>query len=726
MSRFANLIIGILHIVMGSFLLLSLMSFSASDPSFNHATDVKEIHNLCGTAGAYIASPLITIFGFSLVSSMLFFIISGIFMLRKKLSLIEYIVRFSASLLSIPLFAMTLYFINTYISKKANFGGILGKFLASEYQIQLIFKILIGLVALICFFASCYISISMILQFLKIIGRFFEMLCKYCYIYFKKLFLRGDKKAMHNIELDDITPSEMPIATNKVDTRVFEQKKLKLDQGEFELPYSALLKESKDVGRRSNINDAALTQNAKILKKVLEDFGIIGEIIKINPGPVVTLYEFEPAAGVKSSRVIGLSDDIARSMSAVSARIAIIPGKIALGIELPNAHREMVVLRELLESKAYKNNEVRLPLVLGKNIGGDPVIADLAKMPHLLVAGTTGSGKSVAINTMILSLLYHHAPTECKFIMIDPKMLELSVYDGIPHLLAPVVTDPKKAVAALKWVVKEMENRYRLMSTIGVRNLDGYNKVIADAIKSNQKIEKKIQIGFDSQTGSPKYESIIIEKKSLPFIVVIVDEMADLMIVAGKEIEGSIQRLAQMARAAGIHIIMATQRPSVDVITGIIKANFPTRISFQVTSKIDSRTILGEQGAEQLLGMGDMLFMRGGGRIERVHGPFVSDAEVEKVTHFLKSQMQPEYIHDITTDTESESGIVDGSEEGDDDLYRQAVEIVLRDRKVSTSYIQRCLRIGYNRAAIIVEKMEKLGIVSPPNHTGKREILRDS
>jgi S-DNA-T family DNA segregation ATPase FtsK/SpoIIIE len=426
--------------------------------------------------------------------------------------------------------------------------------------------------------------------------------------------------------------------------------------------------------------------------------------------------------------VIGLADDIARSMSAVSARISTIPGQNAMGIELPNSKREMVYFRELIENADFRDSGAKLPIGLGKDIGGASIITDLAKMPHLLVAGTTGSGKSVAINTMILSLLYKLPPSKCKFIMIDPKMLELSVYDGIPHLLAPVVTEPGKAVVALKWVVKEMENRYRLMSTLGVRNLDGYNQRIEEAVAKGENLNRNIQTGFDPETGKPIIESIPIDMQKFPYIVVIVDEMADLMLVAGKDIETSIQRLAQMARAAGIHIIMATQRPSVDVITGVIKANFPTRISFQVTSKIDSRTILGEQGAEQLLGQGDMLYMAGGGRISRVHGPFVDDREVEKVVKFLKAQGSPAYIDDITKEEEEigEDMLIDGEGGDDESLYRQAVQIVVRDKKASTSYVQRRLRIGYNRAAILIERMEEEGIISSPNHAGKREILSDA
>ncbi len=510
--------------------------------------------------------------------------------------------------------------------------------------------------------------------------------------------------------------------------RVEAQPSLALDENaEYELPPLSLLAAPKSGSARKTMSNAALEQNARILEGVLEDFGVRGEIINVRPGPVVTLYELEPAPGIKSSRVIGLADDIARSMSAISARVAVVPGRNAIGIELPNVDREMVFLRELLASEDYEKTGFDLSLALGKTIGGESVISDLARMPHLLIAGTTGSGKSVGINTMILSLLFRLPPDKCKLIMVDPKMLELSVYDGIPHLLAPVVTDPKKAVVALKWTVKEMEDRYRKMSKVGVRNIDGFNTRVSQAKDKGEVIVRTVQTGFDKETGQPIYEQEEMDLEPMPYIVVIVDEMADLMMVAGKDIEGTVQRLAQMARAAGIHMITATQRPSVDVITGTIKANFPTRISFQVTSKIDSRTILGEQGAEQLLGQGDMLYMAGGGRVSRVHGPFVSDNEVEKVVKFLKKQGVPQYLEAVTEEPEDGGyelpGFSGDGDSGSDELYDKAVAIVARDKKASTSYIQRRLSIGYNRAATIIERMEDEGVVSPANHAGKREVL---
>ena len=521
-------------------------------------------------------------------------------------------------------------------------------------------------------------------------------------------------------------PQPLPAGRRASDER---QRSLNLEPGsDYELPPVDLLALPDQSRRPERMDAEALRRNAEMLEGVLSDFGVRGEIGQVNPGPVVTLYELEPAPGIKSSRVIGLSDDIARSMSAVSTRVAVVPGRNAIGIELPNAKRETVYLRELLACDAYEKSSAKLPLSLGKDIGGAPRIADLARMPHLLVAGTTGSGKSVAINTMILSLLYHLSPEKVRLILVDPKMLELSVYEGIPHLLAPVVTEAKQAVVALKWAVREMENRYRSMSRMGVRNVEGYNQRLREAKRRGDTLMRRVQIGFDPDTGKPLFEEQPLDLTELPYIVVVVDEMADLMLVAGKDIEAAIQRLAQMARAAGIHLIMATQRPSVDVITGTIKANFPTRISFQVTSKIDSRTILGEQGAEQLLGLGDMLFMAGGGRIMRIHGPFVSDREVEAVVGFLKTQGEPDYNDAVLEDDPEQGGfdaLLGGGGNGDsgDQLYDQAVALVARERKASTSFIQRHLQIGYNRAARIIERMETEGVVSSANHVGRREVL---
>ncbi len=520
--------------------------------------------------------------------------------------------------------------------------------------------------------------------------------------------------------------AKRPIAS--VNTKRPKQPALNLASDEYQLPALGLLAEPAPVADNHGLSDDALEENARMLEAVLTDFGIKGRITAVRPGPVVTLYEFEPAAGVKSSRVISLADDVARSMSAVSARVAVISGRNVIGIELPNHIRETVYLREMFASSEYEKARAPLTLALGKTIGGEPVMADLAKMPHLLVAGTTGSGKSVGLNTMILSLLYRMGPEQCRLIMIDPKMLELSVYDGIPHLLAPVVTDPRKAVVALKWAVREMEERYRKMSKLGVRGVEAFNDRVRKAKEKGETLKRTVQTGFDRETGKPIYEDELLELDHMPFIVVVVDEVADLMMTSGKEIEGAVQRLAQMARAAGIHLIAATQRPSVDVITGTIKANFPTRISFQVTSKIDSRTILSEQGAEQLLGQGDMLYMAAGGRIRRVHGPFVSDHEVEDVVKFLKAQGSPEYLDAVTEEPDGDgddpyAGMMSGNGESGDDLYDKALAVVARDKKASTSYIQRRLQIGYNRAASLIERMEQDGVISAPNHKGVREVL---
>jgi len=730
------IIAGVPLFMFSIFLSIALISYHQEDPSFDKASS-EHVRNAAGEYGAFIADPLLQALGMATILPVLFFGIFGIkFLIRRKIRFIP--IRFAILLITTPLLAGLFALIGgaeNFISN--GYGGFIGAFVKNELSLSFEEEVLLwplvgscvvgsilalslgynDLKKIIIFtFRQLVVSVHITIWFIKFsYYSAYRIIAKFSGIRTEDEDYLDLKKPKALVEIVSKTPKIQ-------ETKASLQSSLDLDPEEFNFPSTSLLKNTPEKNKQTVINEASLSQNSKILQKVLEDFGVKGDVEKIHPGPVVTLYEFEPAAGVKSSRVIGLADDISRSMSAVSARISLVPGKSSLGIELPNSHREVVYLRELLETKGYQDTDDKLPLVLGKNIAGEVIIADLAKMPHLLVAGTTGSGKSVAINTMILSLLYKYSPKQCKFIMIDPKMLELSVYDGIPHLLTPVVTDPKKAIAALRWVVKEMENRYRNMSTLGVRNIEGYNKALKDAAKKGLKLEKRIQVGFNPENGEPIYETITMDTNPLPFIVVIVDEMADLMLVAGKDIEGSIQRLAQMARAAGIHLIMATQRPSVDVITGVIKANFPTRISFQVTSKIDSRTILGEQGAEQLLGMGDMLLMRGGGRIERVHGPFVDDKEVEAIANFLKEQGTPEYIQNVTVSEDDDEGEF-GMPSSGDDLYDQAVAIVLKDRKASTSYIQRCLRIGYNRAANLIEKMEKEGVVSPPNHSGKRQIL---
>jgi S-DNA-T family DNA segregation ATPase FtsK/SpoIIIE len=532
-------------------------------------------------------------------------------------------------------------------------------------------------------------------------------------------------------------PGSSPPATARVAPRVAaaapkklappKQDALPVEGGPWRLPPLALLTAPPKRGESGTPDAEALQANARLLESVLSDYGVQGRIVEIRPGPVVTLYELEPAPGIRSARVIGLADDVARSLSVTAVRIATVPGRNVIGIEVPNVKRETVFLSELLGSEEWNRQQGKLALALGKEIGGAPVIADLSRMPHLLVAGTTGSGKSVGINAMILSLLYRLSPEQCRLILIDPKMLELSVYEGIPHLMAPVVTEPAKAVTALKWTVREMERRYRAMSQLGVRNVGGYNERVAEARAKGEMVTRRVQTGFDPETGKPVFEDQPLALEPLPFIVVVIDEMADLMMVAGKEIEAAVQRLAQMARAAGIHVVMATQRPSVDVITGTIKANFPTRISFQVISKFDSRTILGEQGAEQLLGQGDMLYMAGGGRITRVHGPFVSDREVEEIVAFLRAQGEPAYVEEVTEAAEEGEAPVlsglGGGGDGEKGLYEQAVALVSREGKASTSFIQRHLQIGYNRAARLIEQMEKEGIVGPANHVGKREVL---
>jgi len=504
----------------------------------------------------------------------------------------------------------------------------------------------------------------------------------------------------------------------------------KLDLGDtYGLPGIELLKPPPP---QSNVvvDKAALERNARLLEAVLDDFHVKGRITEVRPGPVVTMYELEPAAGIKASRVVALADDIARNMSALSARVATIPGRSVIGIELPNSRREPVMLSELIGSAAFEEQTAQLPIVLGKNIAGDAVIADLAPMPHLLVAGTTGSGKSVGLNSMILSLLYRLSPDQCRLIMIDPKMLELSIYADIPHLLTPVVTEPAKAIRALKWTVEQMEERYRMMASVGVRALSSFNAKVRESKARGQPLGRRVQTGYDQESGQPIYEEEKLEYEPLPQMVVIVDELADLMMTAGKEVEFLIQRLAQKARAAGIHLIMATQRPSVDVITGVIKANLPTRISFQVTSKIDSRTILGEQGAEQLLGKGDMLYMPGGKQVVRVHGPFVSDEEVQRVADHWRAQGYPDYIHAVTEEPEDGGfdleGAPTGEDSAEDQLYRRAIQIVAESQKASTSYLQRQLRVGYNSAARLIERMEKEGLVGVPDHVGRREVLVDT
>ncbi len=760
---------GIALISLAMLAALALATWSVNDPSLSHATDAP-VHNLLGRPGAAAADLLMQLVGLGSLALILPVGIWGYRLLghrplrRERLRLVLWLlgaVLAAAFASSLPR--------GTHWPLPSGLGGVVGDAmlrlptvlfgipLAGTYRMAA--SIALGIAALVTFVGTAglvlvgsddddvetikasddddgrWISLGrlmhVVLSFRTRLALMFrragrsKVAQRTAVPAARRVEPRFDGRPDHRIaeEADDeLAGAPAPRAERKP-----RPPKPRRSSGGYVLPPLELLAQPSKVGR-ATVSSDMLQENATALESVLADFGVRGEIINARPGPVVTLYELEPAPGIKSSRVISLADDIARSMSALSARVAVVSGRNAIGIELPNPNREKVYLRELLASHDYAESTARLPLCLGKAIGGEPVLVDLARMPHLLIAGTTGSGKSVAINTMILSLLYRLQPDQCRLIMVDPKMLELSVYDGIPHLLTPVVTDPKKAVVALKWAVREMEERYKKMSKLGVRNIDGYNARVVEANAKGEKLSRTVHTGYNRDTGEAIYEKEELDLEPLPYIVVIVDEMADLMMVAGKDIEGAVQRLAQMARAAGLHVILATQRPSVDVITGTIKANFPTRISFQVTSKIDSRTILGEQGAEQLLGQGDMLYMAGGGRISRVHGPFVSDGEVEKAVRHLKSQGVPEYLEAVTAEEPEEDGqaVFDstsmGAAEGGD-LFQQAVQVVTRDRKASTSYIQRRLQIGYNRAASLMERMEAEGIVGQANHAGKREIL---
>jgi S-DNA-T family DNA segregation ATPase FtsK/SpoIIIE len=712
----------------------SLASYNPGDPSFNLVTSSKP-NNLLLYFGSYLSDLLYQLLGVAAFLLPLCFT-AWSYLLFRNGQINYFLLRLISTIFAIIFASAGLSLLGVKIFP-AGGGGIVG---AAIMQITLSVQqiiayeqfVNIGYVILALLFTTFAMAIPFRTYKIVILG-FFRSVAK---LVQKTQIPQKLFSKIQSMDASDAYYSEEGFGsinkkpeTKSVSAPMEKKKEPVIRKATFEpsvyqqntLPSIDLL----DEGDRQNFKpqtQAELAEKSEQLIAVLRDFGVKGQIVAVREGPVVTMYELEPAAGTKSSRVIGLADDIARSLSATSARIAVIPGRNAIGIELPNKQRMFFRLKELLQTPEFDDQNISLPLILGKDLGGSPLVADLAKMPHLLVAGTTGSGKSVAINAMIMSLLYRYTADECKMIMIDPKMLELSAYDNIPHLMTPVVTEPGKAIVALKWAVKEMENRYRLMSYLGVRNITNYNIKLQEAVKAGKTLERKTQTGFDPETGRPIYDTVPLDMKKMPFIVVIVDEMADLMLVAGKDIETSVQRLAQMARAAGIHIIMATQRPSVDVITGVIKANLPSRISFKVTSKIDSRTILGEQGAEQLLGMGDMLYMGNSAKILRVHGPFVDDKEVEKVTNFLRETGVPEYVSAVT---EEEDDVIDNVdlEDGDDDLYAQAVNIVRTERKASISYIQRCLRIGYNRAANLVEEMEKNGVLSTPNYSGKREIL---
>jgi S-DNA-T family DNA segregation ATPase FtsK/SpoIIIE len=753
---------------LGAFV-LSLISYTPSDPSFNTASEMGKVENYLGSFGAYSADLFLQSFGLSTFLLILGVFLWGLSFLKHK-PLASMTGRILALLISSIAFTFVLAPLPNanFWPMQAGLGGITGDLLFNLLHsplsafmgivtAQIFIQFFFFCVSLLTFMLAVSLPFGLILQTLRL-----ALICVIKAIIvpassFWALFRsrprtqlsqssnsmaikKPKKKKQQNHEemeddFSDVFSREdhdveiaepMQYAQDSPNAiRPIKKNTKQLNETYILPPYDLLNQpESQD---SKNVDRDILTQNAQDLEAVLQDFGVKGEIVKVHPGPVVTLYELIPSPGTKSSRVISLAEDIARSISAVSVRIAVIPGKNAIGIELPNEKRQTVYMREMLITAAYEKNPAKLPLILGKDIGGNPIVVDLARMPHLLMAGTTGSGKSVAINTMILSLLFKHTPEQCRMIMVDPKMLELSVYDGIPHLLTPVVTDPKKAIVALRWAVREMENRYKAMSKLGVRNIEGYNQRLSEALKNGENLKRSVQTGFDAETGDPLFEDQELGSKTYPYIVVIVDELADLMMVAGKDIEAAIQRLAQMARAAGIHLIVATQRPSVDVITGTIKANFPTRISFQVTSKIDSRTILGEGGAECLLGQGDMLYMAGGGRILRVHGPFVKDEDVEHIVQYLKTQGEPAYLEEVTKDDqESNFGDDGGFEDPKDDLYAQAVQIVLKHKKASTSFVQRQLQLGYNRAATLIERMENEGIISAPNHSGKREILLEN
>ncbi len=750
MSRRLMEALGVACLAVAGWFILALVTFDVADPSLNYVTD-GPVLNLAGAPGATVAEAILTFTGLAgLLPVVVLIAWARSLIIRHRLSrpVWRALAFLAATLLSMPALAATPAS-EWFVAGAGGIGGTLmvtwaaqtlGVSLATAQDYALALHVP-ALAALVFAAAVPWADVRLAWRLCRAAAHGLMRL--------KQRIALWRAGGSEPATLGDAVP-DFPIPRGDLSRRPTRKKSRKKGSGTadrrktagnrqpaprknqrhdgtFELPPRELLV-NVDSSRRREVNRSALVEKARMLEEVLSDFGIRGHIEDVREGPVVTLYELEPDAGIRASRIIGLADDIARNMSAVSARVAVVPGRTVLGIELPNDDRETVVLRELLETRAFTRTDVRLPIALGKQISGTPVIEDLANMPHLLVAGTTGSGKSVAVNAMILSLLYRLSPDECRLILIDPKMLELSVYDDIPHLLAPVVTEPHKAVMALKWVVGEMEKRYRGMQKIGVRNIEGFNARVAAALAEGTALTRTVQTGFDARTGDPCFEEEVIADRPLPFIVVVVDEMADLMLVAGRDIEGAIQRLSQMARAAGIHLIMATQRPSVDVITGTIKANFPCRVSFNVTSKIDSRTIIGDQGAEQLLGKGDMLFLRGGGRLTRIHGPFVSDEEVREVVAYLRTQGTPDYLDTITEEPlDAGDSLPDMAAGGAPDknraLYDRAVFIVTKEQKASTSFIQRHLQIGYNRAASIIEQMEKSGVVSAANHVGKREVL---
>ena len=714
-----NLVLGVSLMAIGALGLIAIISYNALDKSLNTISDAPP-ENILGIPGSYASDIMVQFFGILSIVVPTIFVIFGFYKIIKKLK---------SPWIKLVLILVGLFFLSSLFEKLYGAGGVLGSLALSEIE-SIIYKLSLGVNV------NLLESNIFIYVFFTLIGVLSSLLITY-----GLLPSTSPNYSNYNMEAKEII-EEIPEKVTKIKKKkrtIFQsiiKKEKKVNRTVVEkslqdhevtngyvLPGLDLLSEVPSERKESKVSDKQINQNRDLLTTTLNDFGINGKIISVNPGPFVTLYELEPAPGVKSSRVISLADDISRSMSSTSARIAVIPGKNSIGIELPNYNKETVYLREILESDIFVSKDDGIPLSLGKNIGGEPTIADLSRMPHLMIAGTTGSGKSVGINGMILSILYRFRPDECRLIMVDPKMIELSVYDGIPHLLSPVITNPKKAVVGLKWVVREMDDRYNRMSKLSVRTMEAFNEKAEEYRRKGKKFKRKIHTGYDDETGQPLYSEEEIEAKRMPFIVVVIDEMADLMLVARNDIEHLVQSLAQKARAAGIHLIMATQRPSVDVVTGTIKANFPTRIAFQVASKIDSRTILNEMGAEQLLGRGDMLYMSDGGKVVRVHGPFVSDDEVERVVGFIRKQETPEYIESITKEDGDGGNTLSPQDDSEDALFSQAVSIIIKDKRVSTSYIQRKLQIGYNRAARIIEEMEEKGIISEPNSQGKREII---
>ena len=723
---------------------LAVLSYSAADAAFNSAAaDVQ--HNWMGQGGAYVSDAMLFVFG---VPAIFLFPLLLVFARRlwRDVPQPQWRRQLVLCLIGMLLigFGMAYWQHNSDIGLPAGWGGTIALLLdngtsALVGQIKGVFGTLLRILIILGTLAGGATLVIRSLQLERPLLRIPTLaMPKFGSVMGEAHPLMGDdlappqifepKPPRKSVEPDQRKPPVIEDRTLAPKKATFATGARQGDFfGSFVLPSLELLDPPPTISV-PKLDKAALEANARLLESVLDDFHVKGQIVAVRPGPVVTMYELEPAAGIKSSRVIQLAEDIARNMSALSARVSTIPGRTVMGIELPNAHREAVVFQEMVGSDAFAEQKGALPIILGKNISGDPVIADLAPMPHLLVAGTTGSGKSVGLNCMILSLLYRLTPDQCRMIMIDPKMLELSSYDDIPHLLSPVVTEPAKAIRALKWAVEQMEERYRMMSSLGVRNLANFNEKVRNAAAKGAPLGRKVQIGYDPMTGQPQYEEESLAYEPMPQIVVIVDELADLMMTAGKEVEFLIQRLAQKARAAGIHLIMATQRPSVDVITGVIKANLPTRISFHVTSKIDSRTILGEQGAEQLLGKGDMLYMASGRGLTRIHGPFVSDDEVRRVADHWRGQGQPDYIQAVTEEPEEggfDFGGMGGDDSEEDSQYRKACQIVFESQKASTSWIQRQLRIGYNSAARLIDRMEEDGFIGAPNHIGRREVLRD-